>query len=392
MDIDQLQNRVEWLDDERRKDKGTIADAQKRIAKLEGLLDKTNEYIKDLSSEVTRLSVLVAKVDEFDGALSAHRTEVKKELDTQDARVRQRETENKKLRETDLTNVNKTVADFGKKLEVIPKLRTKIQGGKENETRVNRLIAELEDRINSFKDGEATQTQSIRSLEDDHRQEGKRITDLQGEVAALRKRTDQQHGKTELSSESQRKVEIRLNELIASESERRESQTAFIEKVSMAQSERAKEWNAWQKEFERFENQTHDLTEIIDNIDETERAVRKAQQDFEEITAQLERRINEITEMQRLGEERFRQEWATFRADDQKRWTNYTLTQEEQYREVNRQLERQSGQGTTLDENLQELRDIVQHLSEQSEKRLQVLLGTVRDWVAEQERFSSSVG
>ena len=33
----------------------------------------------------------------------------------------------------------------------------------------------------------------------------------------------------------------------------------------------------------------------------------------------FERRINEITEMERLTEERFRQEWVTFKADDQKR-------------------------------------------------------------------------
>ena len=31
-----------------------------------------------------------------------------------------------------------------------------------------------------------------------------------------------------------------------------------------------------------------------------------------------------------LTEERFRQEWVNFKADDQKRWTNYTLAQEEQ--------------------------------------------------------------
>ena len=39
----------------------------------------------------------------------------------------------------------------------------------------------------------------------------------------------------------------------------------------------------------------------------------------------FDRRLNEITEMQRLVEERFRQEWVSFKADDQKRWTNYTL-------------------------------------------------------------------
>ncbi len=58
------------------------------------------------------------------------------------------------------------------------------------------------------------------------------------------------------------------------------------------------------------------------------------QQTVEELTQKVERRINEITEIQRLAEERFRQEWVTFKADDQKRWTNYTLTLEEQRNET----------------------------------------------------------
>ena len=34
MDLDQLKNRIEWLDDERRKDKATIAELQKKLSKI----------------------------------------------------------------------------------------------------------------------------------------------------------------------------------------------------------------------------------------------------------------------------------------------------------------------------------------------------------------------
>jgi hypothetical protein len=100
----------------------------------------------------------------------------------------------------------------------------------------------------------------------------------------------------------------------------------------------------------------------------------------------MERRINEITEMQRLSEERFRQEWVTFKADDQKRWTNYTLNQEEQYRESTRQTERLVEQLTSLEDGIQEMRDVIQQQEEQTEKRLQSLLAVTRDWVAEYDR------
>jgi hypothetical protein len=54
---------------------------------------------------------------------------------------------------------------------------------------------------------------------------------------------------------------------------------------------------------------------------------------LDDINIRFDRRINELTEMHRLTEERFRQEWISFKTDDQKRWTNYLLTQEEQQQE-----------------------------------------------------------
>ena len=106
-----------------------------------------------------------------------------------------------------------------------------------------------------------------------------------------------------------------------------------------------------------------------------------------ELIQRVERRVNEITEVQRLAEERFRQEWVTFKADDQKRWTNYTLTQEEQRGEIVRNFEKMVEQITHLDDTLQELQDLIQQMNAQTEKRLQSLLAGVHDWVADYERL-----
>jgi predicted nucleic acid-binding Zn-ribbon protein len=228
-------------------------------------------------------------------------------------------------------------------------------------------------------------------MEEDRRQDNKRLTDLQGEISALRKRADEQRGKVELITENQKKSENRLTDILATESERREEQAAFVESVNLNQMEWEKTWKEWNKRFDKFDAQSEKLQEYLKNIEDAEREVKKAQEAFEEITDQIKRRINEITEMQRLGEERFRQEWSTFKADDQKRWTNYTLTQEEQHREMNRQLDRLADQSTNLDDSLQELQDSVQHINEQSDKVLQTLMGAIREWVAENERFLSSV-
>jgi predicted nucleic acid-binding Zn-ribbon protein len=145
-------------------------------------------------------------------------------------------------------------------------------------------------------------------------------------------------------------------------------------------------WKEWQNRFQLIESQTSDVETALQNLDATNRAVKRSQQTVEEVSQKVERRINEITEIQRLAEERFRQEWATFKADDQKRWTNYTLTLEEQRNEVARQHEKLAEKVTHIEDTIQEVQDILQQMNEQSEKQLQSLLAMTHEWVTSFER------
>ncbi len=388
MDLEQLQKRIEWLDEERRKDKAALADLQKKLTQLTGAQEKQTAEFKKLSSEVTRATVQVNRVEEFDQALQLVRKEVKTELEAQEKRAKRRETDVKKRQDTELESVTKSLANFKEQADRVAKFREELLTQREQATKLEREVNELSTRLADQQAKDAEAGRQVRAIQEDQRAETKRLADLQGEVAALRKRADENRARLDLVTDGQKKTETRISELNAAENERRESQTSFIDRMTATQAERERAWREWTKRFDEVERQSNELALLIQNVGDTERAVKRAQEKFEEITDQINRRINEITEMQRLGEERFRQEWATFRADDQKRWTNYLLTQEELQKETARQLERLSGQSTDLEDNLQELRDLTQHLAEQSQRQLQSLLGLYRDWVTENQEFS----
>jgi chromosome segregation ATPase len=391
MDQEQLEKRVAWLDEERRGDKSTISELQKRISEIEGALDRATENVKELGSEVTRLSVVLTKVDTFDETINLHRVEVKKQLDSWDAQRQRRELDANQVQQIELENVNSSLAELYTRTEGIPSIKEAIQVRVEEDNRLQRLIAETRLAIDEIGQGDEERERSLRSIEDSRRQDTKRMTDIQGEVAALRKRADETRAKVELASDGQRKIDTRLNDIMGAEAERRETQVAFVEKVSFQELERERIWKDMVKRFEVIDKQSQELPARLQEIEMTDREVKRAQESFTGMTEQIDRRINEITEMQRLGEERFRQEWSAFKADDQKRWTNNTLTQEEQQREATRHLERVATQVTNLEDSFQEMQDIVQHVSEQTVKRLQALLTMARDWAADNDRYSSSL-
>jgi DNA repair exonuclease SbcCD ATPase subunit len=386
MDLDQILKRVQWIDEERRKDKDAIAMLENRILILEGSLTAANQQMKDQTGEITRLSAVITRMDQYDEALLQQRVEAKRALEELDKTVQKRDGEADKIHQVKIKALETDLYDVRKGLDPLPKLEKGIQNRVEEDNRLGRLIDELRAKIEDVRRSEDEYTRTYRLLEDGRRQDTKRLNDLVGEVTALRKRTDDQRGQVELVNTSIRKLEARLNELLTVETERRDVQAAFLDKQAIIQVERERTWKEWQARFDGIEKQAIELTSQLQTLETTHRDVKRSQQVLDDLNQRVERRISEITEIQRLSEDRFRQEWVTFKADDQKRWTNYTLIQEETKSEAVRQVEKVSERVTMLEDEIQEGQDQLQVMSEQTEKRLQALLALAHEWVSAYER------
>lgn len=386
METEQIFKKVDWLDEERRKDKNALQSLEERITALEGNIHPLAQQIKDLSGDIARLTAMFTRMDDFDSNLLQQRVESKQYFEELERQFRKRDEESEKIRRIEMRNVEAGLAELHKELEAIPEIKRGLKARSDEESRLTRMLDELRTKIEAVRRSEEEYTRTYRLLDDGRRQDSKRLTDLQGEVSALRKRIDDQRGRVELATTSTKRLETRLNELAVVETERREAQEAFIENQNMLQMERERVWKDWQSRFESIESQTADIGTNLESLEATHRAVKRSQQSLDELTEKVERRINEITEIQRLSEERFRQEWVTFKADDQKRWTNYTLTIEEQRGEAARQYERIADRVTHLEDGIQELQDLLHQVNDQSEKRLQSLLAMAHDWVSAYER------
>lgn len=386
MDLEQLAKRIQWMEDERRKEKDAIALLESRLLAQEGALAAANQQVKDLSGEMTRLSAVVGRMDQYDQNLLQQRVEAKRTIEELDKDIKSRADEVEKVRRVEYKALEASLAELRKATETLPKLEKGLAARLEEENKIRRSMEEVRGKIDEVRIEEEEYTRTYRLLEDGRRQDAKRIVDLQGEVGALRKQADSQRGQTELINTNLRKLETRINELVAVEAERRDAVSTFLDKQALTQVERDRLWKEWQNRFTIIERQATDIESQILSLDTTHRETKRAQATLDDLTQRVERRINEITEIQRLAEDRFRQEWVTFKADDQKRWTNYTLTQEEQRGESARQFEKLANQTTHIEDEMQEIQDLLQQTNEQAEKRLQSLLAMVHEWVSAHER------
>ena len=111
MELEQVIKRLEWLDDERRKDKTTIATLEDRLANLEAAIVPFSPQIKNINSEITRLTTVLARLDQFEGSLAQMRVDSTRELSVIEKERADHERETEKVRRIEVEGLNRAVAE-----------------------------------------------------------------------------------------------------------------------------------------------------------------------------------------------------------------------------------------------------------------------------------------
>ena len=390
MEFEQIIKRLEWLDDEHRKDKATLKALEERIASFENSISPLRKQIKDLEKKVSEIGPVNERIDQFDEAILKQRVDAKKALEALEKKVQLREKDLVKRQQEDLEELKKSLPKLDQSKD-ITELKKLIKQRADEYIKLNVAVTELKPKIDESTRKSEDVATSYKLIEESRRQDIKRVADIQGELTSVRKRVDEFRQKTELQNDSVRNIENRFSEILLSENERKQAQAAFIEQQSLAQIERDKAYKDWLEKVDTFKQQTATLDSQTQALDETLRAAKRAQETYIDLNQKLERRINEITEMQRLGEERLRQEWVTFKAEDQKRWTGYTLSSEESIRDVRKTVDKYEERITAIDDANQTIQDQLHQTTDATEQQLQELMNVFHQWLTAYERIMGHV-
>jgi predicted nucleic acid-binding Zn-ribbon protein len=335
---------------------------------------------------VARLAALASRINQFDETLTKHRQEVSRQLEGFEDRRMERERAFEDMRRTDQQSLANQMEEAKDAIHQLDELKMLIQHRKEEETRISLEITELSDKIDKMKKLDEDRSRSMISIQEGRKQDGKRLGDVQAELTELRKKSDTIRGSLDSVEDRTRRLEVKTSEISAAENERRESLNLWMEQQGLKIVGFEKGWKDWETRFDTFEDRAQELDERMQSYEETYRALKQMRTDLDELMDRLERRINEVSEMQRLAEDRLKQEWATAQADDQKRWNTYKLTSDEQWREHDRLHEKMGTQIKVLDENSSEAIRIAVQMRENDKNRMAEIMAMIRDWSADMEK------
>lgn len=377
--LEQLERRVEWLDNERRNDKTNLASMQNRLTVLETENANLRKQIKELETLISQQGTQIASTDKYDAQIARVNTELSRQLRESNERATMNLDEAVKRQKLEVDSVKSSLTKLYEAIEQINTLREELKTLKVEDTRLARLIEEQKAKIVDVSRFDEDYRRSLQMIEENRRQEAKRITEVQGEIASMRKRIDETRNRIEGLADNFRTFDTRITELQTFEKDRKEAQAVFIDTVNSSLVDKERNFKNWEARFKELDAININLNTQVESLEEARLAVSKSLAQADKMTQQFERRINEISEVQRLNDERFRQEWASFKSDDLKRWANYMLTYEEQNREGNQEI-------VELNRQIEEIKDLsirnqdaVEVLQRETVRHVQAILRAYQD-------------
>ncbi len=383
METEQIDKRVSWLDEQRRKDALEVSRLEELLEALNESARQQSQQLRDLAGEVARIPALEARIRQFDETIANHRSEILQQLDTQDERRIAREKQLESLRSIDQKKVAEEVDELRNKLKALDRIDEALNVRRREELRISRTMDGIETKINQATTASENEQRTVSGIKEAGEKNNQRINELENRGSSVSKSVDELRSLINSLEDQLQKLSARAEVVELGERELRQSQNLWMEQQAARLAEFERAWIAWEKRFADFEIQSDDLKERIESYEETHRSLRLLRDELNDVVERLNRRIEEVSEIQRLSEDRFKQEWSTFQADIQKRWSSFKLSSEEQWKEHGRKHETNSDQLEQLLARSDTALSSIEQLDRSSKERISDLVALVQEWGAE---------
>jgi len=376
-----LKNRVDWLDEERRKDKAQLAKLEERLAGMTTASESHGKQLQELGAQLAKVGarVQLQKVDEL---LAKNREETGRALEAMEKRRLELEDQVSKSRILEKDRVEKTMGEFKKQMDTLADMREMMEVRKAEQARQAVLLQEMRKTLDAIQKRDEERTRIVAAVEEGRRQDIRRMADIQGEHQTIRQKSGEIDSRLDAVETTSTRLDAKLREVTAQELERRNAMAIWQEQQQASATERERQWKIWEKQSAESIDHMNEFLGQIDTYRELERSMGQAIKEFHEISERSEQKLKEMAEIQRIQEDRLRQDWNAFQADDQKRWTAQNLTWEDEWRERDRKFTKATERLTRLEEQSEEFADALRSTQEGDRARLETLANTVREWLA----------
>ena len=362
MEINQLASMIEWLDEERRRDKAMIALLEERMAQQTDTIEGMSRRVNTVETEQTIIKQDTLPVQKEQDIIERVRLEMEEKLENAEARRLTAERETERRIDLQRENMQRTVRELLEKAERIERQLGNIGELQTEGDRLTNAMRILNQEIDDLSKQLEGPDRRLTFLEEQRRTDTRRLAEIETELPEYKKSVDGIQPKIALLEEMAVRNERRIQDFNNVDRDRREQIQQFIDQQQLMVQQRDQQLSDLTKRFGIHDEELQKNIERFEVWAQAYREMKRIIDDFNRIGDRLERRINEASEMQRLSEERFREEWNDWRDEDQKRWKQLTLSSDEVWRNHDREFENFIGRVDEVENSIPGLRSSIERL------------------------------
>lgn len=328
MEIPQLEQMIRWLDEERKRDKSLIAALQERQEQQSHLFEGQSKELEELRRELFTLRTDIRRTDDYPSMIETTQRDLAGELESLNAQVRRERLESNQNRRAEIEMLNDMIAGLDNRLRPLMRHEEQLDARAAGEQRLGSQVQGLSSSLSDFTKRTEDRLQSIVYLEEQRRADTRRVGELEGEIPGLRQRTGELVARLARLEDSIRKLPARVDEAI----DVVKSYELRIEELRVADFQREQKVKKYLDQAEQVNEEVQRLVEQTQRYTLLYNQNRQALDGLTAFEDRLEGRQNEISEMQRLTEERLLRQWDEWQAAFARDWQKRVVAVEDRWR------------------------------------------------------------
>jgi chromosome segregation ATPase len=333
MDLGQLSQMTSWLDEEHRRDKAEMIRLQQKVESQAGELEDQSRTIKELEGRLANMQTQLLQHGQVQKALDQFKEEVAHMLDQAEERHQQEERETERLRAIERDNVSRALNEIRRDLQRLPRLQEEMGLRKAEQGRLGESVLNIQQNLNTLNKEVENRMRGLPFLEEGRQQDAKRIARLQQESLEALKRLEQLGSRLQMLEDTNQRHEREMGEMKELVSHLRASQRDFVEKQLLEAEHLKREMAEWIEALEIWTKRTEEFAARMEEFGESFREDRQVVDNIERFQQTIRREQTQVSELQRLAEERQKRQLEQWNEENEKRWRKELLRWDHQWGE-----------------------------------------------------------
>jgi chromosome segregation protein len=312
---------LDWLEQERRRDKALLAELQGRVDEREGQLAHTQETVEALSQELDRVSRELKNMARYEQALQQFKDEVMLELRKSEERVAKEAQEADRHLGEERKERQGALIRLEQRIEEVSRLQETLRTQQVDIDRLTKSASMLGMQIEGMTKEERQRQEKLLALEGRIGKSEEKTTDLFQTQEAVNSKSEEIVESLRLAQAQMERLSRQVSDLESLSEELRGERAALVDELRAVDDRGKKQVAAWTKEMGKWRGEAEAVREQLALSDKQIRKGDAMLTDLDVLRIQLEKDREALQHLERTAEERQRQQLEEWRQENRLLWS-----------------------------------------------------------------------